>query len=214
MTWEGKLECLFWTKGCCGIGVWRDLWSLYSGQSRRRIGFPGCFALTLCSPSTAGKRPHLPDTHTHIRMQSLIIESKTRLWPSRAEALKRKTSHAPSLHSFICTSLQLRRKEKEERSGHSEEVDHTTLITQMQTWGEKQHLREKKRAGVWGTVQKPACLGLSLAIWLWICENWHQKRLIRDSLHKHKLQRAHKSSGTHKITQKMRLSIESNEMKH
>lgn len=70
MTWEGKLECLFWTKGCCGIGVWRDLWSLYSGQSRRRIGFPGCFALTLCSPSTAGKRPHLPDTHTHKHAES------------------------------------------------------------------------------------------------------------------------------------------------
>ncbi len=70
MTWEGKLECFFWTKGCCGIGVWRDLWSLYSGQSRRRIGFPECFALTLCSPSTAGKRPHLPDTHTHTRAES------------------------------------------------------------------------------------------------------------------------------------------------
>lgn len=152
MTGEGKLECLFWAKGCCGIGVWRDLWSLYSGQSRR-IGFPGCFALTLCSPCTSGKRSHLADTHTHthIHMQSLLIESKTLLWRSRAEALKRKKSHAPSLHSFICTSLQLRRKEKEERSGHSEEVDSTTLIhsdIDRERWGEKQHLREKKRAGV------------------------------------------------------------------
>ncbi len=149
--------------------------------------------------------------HTHTHAQSLIIESKTRLWRSRAEALKRKKSHAPSLHSFICTSLQLRRKEKEERSGHSEEVDSTTLI--HREMGEKQHLREKKRAGFWGTVQKPACLGLSLAIWLWICENLHQKRLIWDSLHKHKLKMAHKSSGTHKITQEMRLSIESNKIK-
>lgn len=63
-------ECLFWTKGCCGIGVWRDLWSLYLGQSRRRIGFPGCFALTLCSPCTSFKRPHLPDTHTHAHAES------------------------------------------------------------------------------------------------------------------------------------------------
>ncbi len=100
--------------------------------------------------------------HTHIRMQSLIIESKTRLWRSRTEALKRKTSHAPSFHSFICTSLQLRRKEKEERSGHSEEVDHTTLITQMQTWGEKPHLREKKRAGVSGERSK------NLPVWAYL----------------------------------------------
>ncbi len=153
-------------------------------------------------------------THTHIRMQSLIIESKTRLWCLRAEALKRKTSHAPSFHSFICTSLQLRRKEKEERSGHSEEVDHTTLITQMQTWGEKRIWGRKRELVCLGNGPKPACLGLSLAIWLWICENWHQKRLIRDSLHKHKLQRAHKSSGTHKITQELRVSIESNTIKH
>lgn len=59
---------MFWAKGCCGIGVWRDLWFLYSGQSRRRIGFPGCFALTLCSPCTSGKRLH---AHTQ------LIESKT-----------------------------------------------------------------------------------------------------------------------------------------
>lgn len=77
MTREGKLKCLFWAKGCCGIGVWRDLWCLYSGQSRRRIGFPGCFALTLCSPCTSGKRSHLTDTHTHAESANRKQDSAT-----------------------------------------------------------------------------------------------------------------------------------------
>ncbi len=167
MTWEGKLE--FW--------VLRDLWSLYSGQSRKRIGFPGCFALMLCFPSTAGKRPHLPDTHTHTHTHA---ESDNRKQDS-AMALKSwgfkekdiSCSFFPLFHLHF-TSI------KEEGEGGTNVATQrkwiiSTLITQMQTWGEKPHLREKKRAGVSGErSKKPACLVLSLAIWLWICENWHQ----------------------------------------
>ncbi len=186
MTWEGKLECFFWTKGCCGIGVWRDLWSLYSGQSRRRIGFPECFALTLCSPSTAGKRPHLPDTHTHTHtcMQSLIIESKTRLWRSRAEALMRKKSHAPSLHSFICTSLQLRRKEKEERSGHSEEVDSTTLI--HREMGRETAFEGEKESWFLGNCPKKIYIRSDWFGTLFISINskWHTKVVVLTKSHK------------------------------
>ncbi len=212
--WEGKLESLFWTKGCCGIGVLRDLWSLYSGQSRKRIGFPGCFALTLCFPSTAGKRPHLPDTHTHTHAESdnrkqdsaMVLKS----WGFKEKDIS--CSFFPLFHLHF-TSI----KEEGEggtkwplRGSGSYYPHHSDADMGRETAFEG----EKESWCVRGTVQKPACLVLSLAIWLWICENWHQKRLIRDSLHKHKLQRAHKSSGTHKITQEMGLSIESDTIKH
>lgn len=112
-SWSVVLE---WRR--CGIGVCRELWFVYLSQ-RRRKSFPEFFALTAHSSCAA----HQPDTHI-----CTLIESKARIRGSRAEALKRKKSHASSLHSFICTSLQLRRKKEKDRSGHSEEVDSTTLI--------------------------------------------------------------------------------------
>lgn len=86
--------------------------------------------------------------HAHTHARAHADSANRKLHRSRAEALKRKKSYAPSLHSFICTSLQLRRKKKKERSGHSEEVDSTTLI-HSDTDGELEKVHLRREEGSW-----------------------------------------------------------------